>query len=124
MKGTTKLVLFAAGVFAILSYAAPAFAGDQDFKLLNKTGYDIASVYAAPAHDDQWGDDIMGKEMLHDGSAVDINFSHKEDACHWDLKVVYADKQTAVWSDVNLCKTSNITLHWNSKTGETTADLN
>jgi len=123
MKGTTKLALCAVGVLASLLYAAPAFAGDQDFKLVNKTGSDIASVYAAPAKEDKWGDDIMGKDMLLDGSSVEISFSHSQDACHWDLKVVYEDKKSAVWHDVNLCKTSNITLHWNEKTGETTAEI-
>jgi hypothetical protein len=116
-----KLVLLAAGILAALTYAAPAYAGDQDFKLINKTGYDIAEVYVSPSNDNEWGDDVMGKDTLDNGESVDISFSHNQDACHWDLKVVYTDKDEAVWHDINLCKVSKITIHWDKKTRDTTA---
>lgn len=116
-----KSIFIAAGLLVALMYARPAFAGDQDFTLVNKTGYDIAEVYVSAAHDDDWGEDVMGKEMLEDGEKVDITFTSKEGACHWDLKVVYQDKDVAIWHDINLCKVSKVTLHWDKKSGATTA---
>lgn len=115
-----KLFFLAASAATLI--AAPAFAGDQDFTLVNKTGYDIAEVYVSPSAANRWGDDVMGKDTLDDGESVDISFSHDAEACHWDLKVVYTDKDTAQWANVDLCKISKITIHWNQKTGETTAE--
>lgn len=121
MKGKLKFFLLAASALAVLSFVAPAFAGDQDFTLVNKTSYDIASVYASPVKADNWGNDIMGKDVLADGASVNITFPHDANACHWDIKVVYEDKETAVWNDINLCEVSKITVHWNKDTGETSA---
>jgi hypothetical protein len=107
---------------AAIAVAAPAFAGDQDFRLVNRTGYDIAEVYVSPSATNRWGKDVMGHDTLDDGESVNISFAHDAQACHWDMKVVYTDNDTAEWGDINLCKISKITIHWNRKTGETTAD--
>lgn len=98
--------------------AAPASslrAGDQDFVLVNKTGYDIAEVYVSPANDKEWGEDIMGKDTLDDGDRVTIEFSHKEKECDWDMKIVFDDEEEAVWEDFNLCKVREITLRYEGK---------
>jgi len=121
VKGKTKFFLLAGCAVVALLCAMPAEAGDQDFTLVNKTGYDIAQVYASPVKSDTWGEDIMGSDILADGASVKITFAHEASACHWDLKVVYTDKETAVWRSVNLCKVSKITVHWNKDSGETTA---
>jgi hypothetical protein len=121
VKGKTKVILLAACAAVALLCTTPARAGDQDFTLVNKTGYDIAQVYASPVKSDNWGEDIMGSDILADGTSVDITFAHDASACHWDLKVVYTDKDTAVWHNINLCEVSKITVHWNKDSGETTA---
>jgi len=121
VKLKTKFFALAACAVVALMFTTPAKAGDQDFKLVNKTGYDIAQVYVSPMKSDNWGDDVMGSDVLADGSAVDITFHHSTTACHWDLKVVYTDKETAVWHDVNLCEIEKITIHWNKDSGDTTA---
>ena len=36
-------------------------------------------------------------------------------------KVIYQDKDVAIWHDINLCKVSKVTLHWDKKSGDTTA---
>ena len=115
-------ITLAAAAVALL-VAAPAFAGDQDFTLVNKTGYDIAEVYASPTKAADWGKDIMGSDVLSDGASVDITFSPNASACIYDLSVVYSDKDTAEWDKVNLCTTNKITLHWNKSAGTTTADV-
>lgn len=120
MKRKMKISLLAACAVVALLCTMPAKAGDQDFTLVNKTGSDIAQVYASPVKSDTWGGDIMGSDILADGASVKITFAHEASACHWDLKVVYTDKETAVWHNVNLCKVSKITVHWNKDSGETT----
>jgi hypothetical protein len=123
MKGKLKFFLLAACAGVALLCTLPANAGDQDFTLVNKTGYDIAQVYASPVKSDSWGEDIMGSDILENDTSVKITFPHDPSACHWDLKVVYTDKETAVWHDFNLCEISKITVHWNKESGETTANV-
>jgi hypothetical protein len=111
----------AAGAGALLLAAAPALAADQDFTLKNRTGYTIASVYVSAAKTTDWEDDVMGRDVLEDGESVDISFPSRASACIYDLKVVYDDKEEAVWGGLNLCKVSEVEIHYNPKTRETSA---
>ena len=115
------LKFIAAGAAALLLAASPASAADQDFTLKNKTGYTIASVYVSAANQKDWEDDVMGKDVLDDGEHVDISFPKRASACKYDLKVVYDDKEEAIWGNLDLCKISSVEIHYNSKTGETSA---
>jgi hypothetical protein len=104
------------GLVSALAIGATALrAGDQDFVLVNKTGYDIDEVYVAPANEKEWGEDIMGKDVLEDGQKVTIEFSHKEKECAWDMRIVFSDGEEAVWEDFDLCKVREITLRYEKK---------
>ncbi|MEO8501690.1 MAG: hypothetical protein ABI565_12295 [Vicinamibacteria bacterium] len=106
------------GLCVVLTLSATSSlvrAGNQDFVLVNKTGYDIDEVYVAPANEKDWGEDIMGKDTLDNGDKVTIEFSHKEKECAWDMKIVFSDKEEAVWEDFDLCKVREITLHYEGK---------
>jgi hypothetical protein len=92
-----------------------AFASDADFKMVNKTGYQIDSVYVSVASSSAWGSDIMGKDALENGAAVDIAFSHGGTACKFDIKVTYKDGDNAEWPNVDLCQYETITLFWDGK---------
>lgn len=98
-----------------------AMAGDQDFRLVNKTGYQIDNVYLSRPNDDDWGSDVMGKDALADGEGVNITFNKGTRACKWDLKVIYHDDDSnAVWRALDLCEISKVSLFWNNKTQTTT----
>ncbi|MBF0148222.1 MAG: argininosuccinate lyase [Magnetococcales bacterium] len=103
--------------------AGSLFAGpNQDFTLVNKTGYTLDQVYVSPAHSDDWEEDILGRDTMDDGESVPIHFSRNVTTCEWDLKVVYYDdNSSAVWSNIDLCSVSKITIRWNKNSGETTA---
>jgi hypothetical protein len=109
----TRLPLAALCLFATL--ATSAFANDADFKMVNKTGYQIDSVYGSRASSDSWGKDIMGRSALGDGDAVNITFPHGGSACKFDIKVKYNDGDTAQWSNVDLCEYETISLFWDGK---------
>jgi len=104
-----------------LFLAAPAIAGDQDFTLFNKTGYDIAEVYVSPAAAKTWGDDVMEDEVLEDTASVPITFNAKNDICNYDLKVIFTDGDEAYWTNFDLCTISKIQIFWNAKTQKATA---
>eukprot|EP01037_Dinobryon_pediforme_P005502 gene5502-5557_t len=106
----------AVALAAGLAAALPAQASDADFKLVNKTGYQIDSVYVSPASSDSWGSDIMGKDAVPDGSFVNISFPHGGKACKFDIRVTYNDGDKAEWSAIDLCQYETISLYWDGKT--------
>ena len=104
---------FAAGL------VTAAHASDADFKLVNKTGYQIDSVFVSTAGAASWGSDIMGPNAIPNGGAVNITFPHGGSACKFDIKVQYNDGDTAEWGGVDLCQYETISLFWDGK--QTTA---
>lgn len=110
---------FKAGLFvaaaAVMGFTGTAFASDADFTLINKTGYQIDDVYISTPKDNEWGEDIMGKDALADGEKVDIEFPHGGGKCKFDIKVKYNDGDEAEWGNVDLCEWNAITLHWDGK---------
>jgi len=117
---------FAAAFAAVLAVAAsaPAFAEDakQDFSLVNKTGYELKALYVAPSKSDDWGDDVLGQDVLSDGQTVNVHFSPKVHTCKWDLKVTYSDDDSnAVWEKVDLCSVDKITIKYDRKSDTTSA---
>lgn len=99
----------------LLAGGVAAAQGKQDFTLVNKTGLDINEFYVSPSDDDQWGEDVLGQDVLEDGKKVHITFSRKEKACKWDFKVIDEDDDPIVWEGIDLCKATEITLKYEGK---------
>jgi hypothetical protein len=116
-----KPYIVAAAFCAAVLSCAPALAGEQDFTLVNATGYTVSQVYVSPSTANDWEEDILGKDVLADGDRTNIHFDRDTSTCKWDLKVVYDDGDTAEWSAVNLCKISVVTIHYNADTDRTWA---
>ena len=116
--------LLIAAFVAIMAFTAPAGAQDakQDFKLVNKTGYQLKALYVAPSKSDDWEDDVLGQDTLDDGQAVNVHFNPKTNTCTFDLKVVYSDDDSnAVWQKIDLCTVEKITIHYDRKSDKTSA---
>ena len=117
------LVIAAVGFFAMAG-AANAAEAKQDFRLVNKTGYEIKHVYVSPSKSDDWEEDVLGKDTLDDGESWNIKFSRSVRTCKWDLKVIYADDDSsAVWHDIDLCEIERITIRYNKKSDTTSASF-
>ncbi len=117
-----RSLLLATAALAVGVFSGAARAdSDQDFTLVNRTGYQIDEVYVSPSSSNRWGRDVMGRDVLEDGDTVDITFPSGTRGCNWDLKVVYSDHETATWSNVNLCSISRVTLRYNRRAGTTSA---
>jgi hypothetical protein len=109
--------VFATCCLMVLALSAGSMsAGDLDFTLVNQTGLTINEFYVSPSNHDEWGEDVLGRDVLAHGQRVDITFSRKETECMWDLKIVDADDDDVIWQDINLCKASEITLQYKGKT--------
>lgn len=106
---------------AVLLLSGTAMADVQDFTLENSTGDTIDQVYVESSKSDEWGDDVLDRDVLEDGDTVDVSFDGYGGQCTFDMKAVYTDGETVVWGDLDLCNLSTLTLFWNKKTGETWA---
>ena len=113
------LSLAAIALFAVTS--SKAFAGDQDFTVVNKTGVEIHKLFVSPHSSDDWDEDILGKDTLADGESLDINFSRSAKSAHWDLKIEDAHGNSVTWENLNLLEISKVTLH--NKDGKPTAEV-
>lgn len=111
-----------AAALAATAWAATAWAATQDFVIVNKTGYPIEQVYVSASKEESWEEDVLGRDILPNRERVKIEFDGEADACLFDLKVVYADEETAEWAGINLCQVSTVILSYNRKTGETWAE--
>ena len=89
-----------------------ARAADQDFTLINKTGFDIHSVFISPHSADDWQEDVLGRTVLVNGDHVDIKFSRDASTKHWDLKVTDKDGKGYVWEKINLFEVAKITVEY------------
>ncbi len=110
-------------VVAALSMALTgvAMAADQDFTLVNTTGFEIDQLFVSPHSSNNWGSDVLGRDVLPAGNQTDITFPPNTRPCAWDLKVVYSDGGSASWANINLCSISKVTLFYNRQTDTTRA---
>ena len=116
-----KTALSAVALIALLFNSA--LAGDADFTLTNRTGYDIDSVYVVPSKQRDWGIDRLGKSILADGRSRFLAFNKSGNTCIYDLSVGwvgYSEDEDSVWERINLCEIHTITLRYNAKTKVTT----
>lgn len=113
--------LLSTALVAVLAQGS-AHAGPADFILVNRTGYDLREVYISPSNKNAWGKDRMGDFVLEKNKQRLFKFSDKS-ACVQDLKVVFDDDESEViWEGFDLCELNKITLRYNRKTDEVSAD--
>jgi hypothetical protein len=107
---------------ACLAACGSSFAADADFVLVNRTGYAINEVFVSPANKSQWGKDRLGKNQMLHGDSHKFKFGDVKN-CVQDIKVVFTDDDSEIeWEDVDLCEITKITLRYNRKTREVSAD--
>ena len=84
--------------------------GELDFTLHNATGKVLTEVYVGPTSSEDWGSDVMGKEVVGDGESVTIKFHPKATAKHWDIKIVFDDGKSNMWTNFDLGTISDVTV--------------
>jgi len=108
--------------FIAAALAATAAFADADFTLVNRTGYDIREVYISPTKRNSWGNDRMGDGILEKGKSKLFRFGDRA-ACKQDLMVVFDDDNSKVtWENFDLCELNKITLRYNRRSGEVSAE--
>ena len=112
-----RRAFLAAVALASIAASTEAFAqAQQNFSLINRTGYQINEVYVSPSASNSWGRDILGDGVMPSGTRRNITFPQRTRACMFDLRVIYADGERGEVREINLCEVSNVTLTWNGRT--------
>lgn len=107
-----KLCAFA---FAFVIMASSAFAGPQDFTLINNSASDICFLYLSPSRSNDWGGDVLGvDECLTSGESIDVVFNGSGEAA-WDLAVEDLEGGREVYSGINLMEVSEVFIKGGGK---------
>lgn len=112
-----QAALVAASVFA---FAPAANAADQDFTIVNRTGYQIDNIWVSASASNRWGRELLGRgNVLSDGDTFDVDFRSNTRNCNYDLKVMYHDKDEATWTNINACEISKASLFYDRRNNTT-----
>jgi hypothetical protein len=103
------LTRIAAAVVAVCLLVPSAQAQDITFTLNNYSGLDLIEFYAAPASDEDWGDDLLGADILPDGNTGVVLIADESEECIYDLYFVMSDG--GEYEDqVDICELRSYTL--------------
>ena len=114
--GVMNKRLFALAALAFSAAPALAFAGATNFTLVNGTDAALSAIAIKRTGTSDWKPLSSSASA---GAANSVNFSDPD--CAFDLKASVAGGGTALWSGVNLCGTSRLTLR-RRPSGETWVD--
>ena len=112
MRRQPMLFVVLVGLALALTAVPAAFAGTQDFTLVNQTGVEIYRLFISETSNDDWEEDVLGRDVLPHGSRMDISFSGRS-ACLWDIMIMDEDENTVTWDGINLCEVSVVVLRCN-----------
>jgi len=107
-----KKVFFVFTVLFLLSIiAGNTNAQNQNFSMTNNTGMILVDVFISPDDANNWGSDVIPKDMILDGETFNFTFTDvAADKCIWDIMFT-ADNGTKYYmQNVDLCNTVTITL--------------
>jgi hypothetical protein len=103
------IILFAAAGFFILSQDVKA--QNQNFSMTNHTGMILVDVFISPSSADNWGPDVIPKDMILDGETFDFTFTGVDpEHCSWDIMFTADDGVKYYMKGVDLCSITTITL--------------
>lgn len=99
------------GALVLILAVLPSLLGALDsISVINRTGYDIFYLYVSPESSDSWGDDVLGDEVLLDGSSITVSLEEYSDLCRFDIKAVDSDNDSYIKWEYDACDLSKVIL--------------
>ncbi len=100
---------------AALVLATPALADEWDFVLTNDTGKEIKTIALSPTGANQWqankvAADIQKTGPIKPAGRSTIHFEKSADQCKFDVRATFSDDTTQIWTAINVCDDSYVTL--------------
>lgn len=110
MKRIKSIRVFLLAAMFVMAFASVAFAGAQDFVLVNNTGYPIYVVNVSPASSNDWQNDILGSQVLGNGQYCEVTFP-TNGVQYWDLQAAFEDGSSLSWYNIDLLSVAQVTLN-------------
>lgn len=120
MKSSTIVYMLA---LCLAALAAPAHAEPWNMVVVNQTGKSLRSVEFTPSPNTSWQNQsqTLTSAIIPTGGRDTAHFDKPVSKCRFDLKAVFTDTGSAVWSSINVCDNSYVTIKYlNSKPTFTT----
>ncbi len=96
----------------IAAMSTAAMADKRDFNLNNNSDSVIGHAFVSASTDPEWGDDILGKDVLNPGEVWRVGFDRGDaNTCIWDIKVVTIDGFEAKIPQVDLCVITDVNIN-------------
>jgi hypothetical protein len=99
-KAVFLVVLFAAVVFT-------AVAAGPVLTVVNDTGYDIYYLYVSKSDSDEWGEDVLGDEVLEAGDSFRVTLSSSGT---WDLRAEDEDEDVYTKYKLSVTKDTQVVI--------------
>lgn len=120
MKGIIKpgfALAFLAVIFGAIEVSAQRT--EHTFIVVNKTNVVINALYVTPHSAKDWGEDILGADVLDINDDIGIVLARRESARFWDLRIEDSDGNSIEWDRLNLREIYSVSLYY--KNGKATA---
>ena len=104
LQAATAIAVFAT---ASLLTAANASAEDRRVRIINETRFTIVKFYASNVSENDWEEDILGRDVLSPGQSVTVNVDDGTGYCLYDFKAVFDDGDELVRKRIDVCKISS-----------------
>lgn len=103
------LIRVAISTIAVLATASAAMAQDVAYQLTNVSGFTVMQVFTSPANADDWGDDILGVNVLESGTTSTVYIMDNSDQCVYDILFVFDDGDE-MSDQINICELASYTI--------------
>jgi hypothetical protein len=109
-----KLIFAIAVVLCFTALNNTLNAQTQNFSITNNTGMILIDVFISESDAENWGSDVIPKDMILDGETFDFTFTDvSPEKCSWDIMFTADDGVKYYMRHVDLCSITTITLSKN-----------
>ena len=77
---------------------------DRRVLIINETGVTMTHFYASNSGQNNWEEDILGRDVLPSGSSVRINIDDGSGACVYDFRARFSDGDVLNRFRINVCE--------------------
>lgn len=88
----------------------------KEIVVMNGTDFEIHAIALSPSESDNWGEDLLGDDVLKPGEGLKINISG--DANNWDLAAQDGEGNQVTFQKLDFRSASKVTLK-----SDATADI-
>lgn len=104
-----RSVFALAAAALVATTAVPAAAQDVLFELINNSPLTLVEFYASPTYDQNWGNDILGAQVVPPGTSGTVTIADGETACVYDMLFVMEDGQQ-ITGQSDICQSARFVL--------------